>query len=136
MPKFKIETSLYEPVTVEVEGGRIFTSVPLSPQLIKGIQAIEDEVKGARPLDSMETVTRQVALIFGLEAKDIETVDVRILQRILELATEAMTSGRGATIKNVLAPEQVAEAMTPAAAPPDEATAEKNGLRPEGEISQ
>lgn len=127
MPKFKLETSLYEPVTVEVEGGRTFTSVPLSPQLIRGIQAIEDEARGSTPLRALESVTRQVALIFGVGPEEIESVDVRILQRVLEIATEAMT-------------RNAASLKVPTTVPPDEpvdkATAEKNGSRPEGETLQ
>jgi prolyl-tRNA editing enzyme YbaK/EbsC (Cys-tRNA(Pro) deacylase) len=113
MPKFKIETSLFEPVTIEVEGGRTYTSVPLSPFLIREAAKIEEQRK-AGTLDETTATTQQVALIFGLESKDVETIDVRILIQILEYATGAMMGGKAGSIaveataeKNVSKPEAV-----------------------------
>ncbi len=123
MPSFKIASSLFEPVTVEVEGGRTFTSRPLSPQLIQGIRAIEERVLKSG-LDAMEAVTLQVGLIFGVDPKEIEAIDVRILQRILEYSTEAMKGGRGGSVP--------ADQATPAPVAP-EVTAEKNVPKPEAD---
>ena len=98
MPRFKIETSLFEPVTVEVEGqGLTYASVPLSPFLIREISKI-DEQRRAGTLDEMTAVTQQVALIFGVEATEVERIDVRILGRILEYATKAMMGGKAGTV--------------------------------------
>jgi len=113
MPRFKIETSLFEPVTIEVEGGRTFESVPLSPSLIRSIGEIENERK-AGSVDEMTALTRQVGLIFGVDASEVEALDVRVLGQILKHATDAMTTGKAGKIDA-------------------EATAEKNAPTPEGE---
>jgi len=118
MPRFRIETSLFEPVTIEVEGGRTFVSVPLSPFLIRRISEIEEQRK-AKTLDEMAAVTQQVALIFGVEAKDVEIIDIRILTQILGHATDAMMGGKAGKVE----------------AEP-EVTAEKNAPTPEEKVSQ
>jgi len=123
MPRFKIETSLFEPVTIEVEGGRTYESVPLSPYLTKEVGKLEEQRK-AGTLDDMTAVTQQVALIFGLEPKDVETTDVRILNRMLEDVMAAMKSDRAG---------KVVESASPEAA---EAASEKNAPMPEGGVSQ
>lgn len=115
MPRFKIETSLFEPVTIEVEGGRIYTAVPLSPFLIREISKIEEQRKTGT-LDATDAIIQQVALIFGLEAKDVETIDVRVLTQILTYATSAMTGGRSGKVAEV--------------------EAEKNAPKPEGGTTQ
>lgn len=115
MPRFKIETSLFEPVTIEVEGGRTYTSVPLSPFLIREIQKIEEQRK-AGTLDVMTAITQQVAFIFGIETKDVEIIDVRLLTKILEYATNAMMGGRAGKVET--------------------AAVEKNAPKPEGETTQ
>ncbi len=116
MPRYKIETSLFEPVTIEVEGGRIYTSVPLSPFLIREITKIEEQRK-AGTLDTMIAITQQVALIFGVEAKEVETIDIRILTQILGYATNAMMGEKAGKIAV-------------------EVTAEKNAPKPEGGTTQ
>jgi hypothetical protein len=123
VPHFKIETSLFEPVMIEVEGGRTYESVPLSPFLIREIGKI-DEQRKAGTLDGADAVIQEVALIFGLEMKDVEKIDIRLLTQILEYATAAMSSGRAG---------KASLAVTPAET---EATAEKNAPTPEGGISQ
>jgi hypothetical protein len=128
MPRYKIETSLFEPVTIEVEGGRTFQSVPLSPFLIREISKLEEQ-RRAGTMDDMTAITQQVALIFGVDIKEIETIDVRILGRVIEHATAAMSGGKGG---------KVAETPTPTEAPAgavDEVTAEKNGPKPEDAVS-
>ena len=116
MPRFKIETSLFEPVTIDVEGGRTYASVPLSPFLIREVAKIEEQ-RNAKTLSDSDAVIQQVALIFGIEAKDVEITDIRVLTKILEHATSAMGGGRAG--------------KTPLA----EVTAEKNAPTPEDAIS-
>ena len=123
MPRFKIETSLFEPVTIEVEGGRIYESAPLSPRLIKEVARLEEQRK-AKTLDDMTAITQQVGLIFGIAAEEVETIDMRILNRILENVMEAMKPSE---------PGKPAEPVSPGAAG---VTAEKNGPTPGGEVSQ
>ena len=113
MPRFKIETSLFEPVTIEVEGGRTYESVPLSPLLIREISKV-DEQRKAGTLENVAAVVQQIALIFGIDPKEVETIDVRLLNRILEHVTAVML---GAKAGNV----------------PDEVTAEKNAPTPGSE---
>ena len=116
MPRYKIEKSLFEPVEIEVESGRTYTSVPLSPFLLREISKLEEQRK-AGTLDTTAAITQQVALIFGLEAKDIEITDIRILTKILEYATEAMKGGKAGKITA-------------------EAAVEKNAPKPEAETTQ
>ena len=125
MPRFKIETSLFEPVTIEVEGGRTYQSAPLSPSMLREIDELEKQ-KNAGTLDSITATIRQVALIFGLEPKDIETVDFRILNRILEYVATVMIASRAV---------KVVAAVEPKTPKTDEAEleAEKNGPTPGSE---
>jgi len=125
MPRFKIETSLFEPVTIEVEGGRTYQSAPLSPSMLREIDELEKQ-KNAGTLDSITAVIQQVALIFGLEPKDIETVDFRILNRILEHVATVMIASRAV---------KVVAAVEPKTPKTDEAKleAEKNGPMPGSE---
>lgn len=118
MPHFKIEKSLYEPVTIEVEGGRVFESVPISTSLLRDITRLDEQVN-AKAMDPEAALIKQVALIFGADEKELESLDFRVLSRILEYANEAMVQDRG---------EKAGEQK--------EAEAEKNGPEPGGEISQ
>jgi hypothetical protein len=138
MPRFKIETSLFEPVTIEVEGGRTYESVPLSPRLIREMSKLEEQRK-AKTLGDDTIIVQEVALIFGLEAKEVETIDIRILAQILEHATGAMMGGKAGKVQGVAtsAAVQAEEASPPPVAlAVDEVTASKNVPKPEGEISQ
>jgi len=123
MPRFKIETSLFEPVTIEVEGGRTYESVPLSPYLTKEIGKLEEQ-RRAGTLDDVTAVTQQIALVFGLEPKDVERTDVRILNRMLEDVQESMKGSRTDKVVELASAELT------------EAASEKNVLKPGGEISQ
>ena len=123
MPRFKIETSLFEPVTIEIEGGRTFESAPLSPYLIKEVARLEEQRK-AKTLDDMTAVTQQVALIFGIDPKEVETIDLRILNRILENVMEAMESNKAGKVTDT----------TPSGSA--EVASEKNAPTPEAGISQ
>jgi hypothetical protein len=123
MPRFKIETSLFEPVTIEIEGGRTYESVPLSPLLTKEVGRLEEQRK-AGTLDDIAALTQQIALIFGLEPKDVERMDIRVLNRMLEDVQESMKGGRTGKV------------VEPASAESAEAASEKNAPKPEGEISQ
>lgn len=125
MPKFKIETSLFEPVTIEIEGGRTYVSAPLSPSMIKAVSNLEEQRK-AKTLEDMTALTQQVALIFGIDAKEVETTDIRVLSRILEHVTNAMMGAKGGKVPSPEVPDKSV----------DEVTAEKNGLTPGAGISQ
>lgn len=122
MPRYKIERSLFEPVTIEVEGGRTYESAELSPRLIREVSEL-DEQRKAGTLEGDVYVVQAVALIFGLKPEEIETTDIRLLSRMLTLATDAMGGGKAG---------KAAEAASSEAA---EATAEKNGQKPGSEPS-
>jgi len=139
MPHFKIETSLFEPVTIEVEGGRTYESAPLSPSMLKAIDKLENQ-KQDGTLDSFTAVVQQIALIFGLEPKDIEPIDIRILNRILENVSVVLLAGKQAKIATVETPSNPAEldAIAPPAEAPGvtEVEVEKNAPKPGDGISQ
>lgn len=123
MPHFKIERSLYEPVTIEVEGGRVFESVPISTRLLKEITRLDEQVKG-QALDAETALIRQVSLLFGVDEKELENIDFRVLSRILEHANAAVSRDKSAEP----AGDQPVEKK--------EVEVEKNVSEPGGEISQ
>ncbi len=138
MPRFKIETSLYEPVTVEVEGGRTFVSVPFSPQLTKAVLAL-DKQRRAKELDMNEFVVQGVGLFFGLDPKEIETIDIRVLTQVMNYAMEALNGGPVKKAEDAAADVPPAKTAKPEESPApgvDEVTAEKNVPKPGGEASQ
>lgn len=122
MPHFKIERSLYEPVTIEVEGGRVFESVPISTRLLKEITRLDEQVKD-KSLDAETALIRQVSLLFGADEAELENVDFRVLSKILEYANAAVRNKGGEP-----AGDQPGEKS--------EAEVEKNGSEPGGETSQ
>jgi hypothetical protein len=115
MPTFRIASSLYEPVTIELEDGRKFVSAPLSPFLIQEITKLQEQMK-AGTLDGRAAIIQQVALVYSIDVKEVERMDVRILEAMMENASRAITSGRGG-----------------GAVP--EIEVEKNAQKPGGEIS-
>jgi hypothetical protein len=123
VPHFKIERSLYEPVTIEVEGGRVFESVPISTRLLKEITRLDEQVKG-QALDAETALIRQVSLLFGVDEKELENIDFRVLSRILEHANAAVSRDKSAEP----AGDQPVEKK--------EVEVEKNVSEPGGEISQ
>lgn len=129
MPRFKIETSLFEPVTIEVESGRTYESVPLSPLLIREVSKLEEQRK-ARTLDGDVYVVQAVALIFGLKPEEVEIIDIRLLSQMLEHATAAMSGGKaGKVTAEIVIPPTVAEQKIKDAVA--EALDSKNGPKPE-----
>ena len=123
MPRHKIETSLHEPVTIDVEGGRTYESAPLSARLIREVGKLEEQRK-AGTLEGDVYVVQAVALIFGLKPEEIEDIDIRVLNRMLEHATAAIQGGKA---------EKAAGDVPPVVA---EVTAEKNAQTPGSETSQ
>jgi len=129
MPRFKIETSLFEPVTIEVEGGRTYESVPLSPLLIREVQKLEEQRK-AKTLDGDVYVVQAVALIFGLKPEEVEIIDIRLLSQMLEHATTAIMGGKAGKVmpenftSSTVAEQKIKDAVA-------EALDSKNGLKPE-----
>jgi hypothetical protein len=128
VPQFKIENSLFEPVTIEVEGGRTFQSVPLSPFLIREISKLEEQRK-AKTMDDMAAISQQIALIFGVDLKEVETIDVRILVQAIEYATDAINGGKAGQLAKIPIPPEPPSGVV------DEVTAEKNGLKPGDAVS-
>ena len=131
MPRFKIETSLFEPVTIEVEGGRTYESAPLSDLLLREMSRLEEQRK-AKTLEDMAYLVQSVALIYGLKPEEAETIDIRILGRMVELANTAMNGGKAGKVEAVVPPPEVppAKTLTPEEAAAAEVTAEKNALTP------
>jgi len=109
VPTFKIASSLYEPVTNELEDGRKYESAPLSPFLIQEISKIQEQLK-AGTLEGQAAIIQQVSIIYGLDPKEAEKIDVRILQAMVENAAKAMMGSRAG---KVVAPEIEAEKNVP-----------------------
>lgn len=134
MPKFKVDTSLFEPVEIDVGEGRVFKSVPFSPPLFREIDKLEAQKK-AGTLEGFEYVLRYVALIFGLKPEDLDGVDVRILSEVMRLVDAAMNAGKPAA-KAKDEPGEKPSAEVQASPEAAEATASKNEPKPGDESSQ
>ena len=117
MPTFKIASSLYEPVTNELEDGRKFISAPLSPFLIQEVTKIQEQLK-AGTLEGQAAIIQQISIIYGLDLKEAEKIDIRILEAMIENAAKAIRSNRPG------------QPTTP------EIEAEKNAPKPEAETTQ
>jgi hypothetical protein len=125
VPSFKIETSLFEPVTIEVEGGRTFTSVPVSPGLLREVDKLRAQ-RLAGTLEDTDAIIREVSLIFGVDPKDIETTDIRVLKKLLDYAMDTLTKSLGGAPKAGEEPAAAGVVDDPAV----KETAEKNGSEP------
>jgi hypothetical protein len=132
VPKFKIETSLYEPITLELKDGRTLESVDFSDLLFRSIAEL-DRQKEAGTLDGVAHLVMSIALVFGVKREDLETIDIRVLGDILAYIGEVVVASRGGKPRAIsLAPSATAIPTSPV----DEVAAEKNGPAPGGEISQ
>lgn len=119
MPKFKIPASLFEPITIEVEGGRTYESVPLSPDFVTTmVERLEQSKAGA--ITDVQFLIDQFAAVFAISQEEARTTDSRIIRAALDHVAQTMNAQ---------------SAAKPAADAPEEATAEKNVLRPEDDKS-
>lgn len=125
MPRFKVESSLHEPVTIELEDGRILESVDFSDLLFRKIAEL-DKLKNAGTLDGIAYIVLSVALVFGVKREDLETVDIRVLGKVIAYVGEVMVAGK-AGMAMVSAPSPMPDK------PVDEVTAEKNAPKPGSE---
>ena len=119
MPKFKIDATLYEPVTVEVEGGRTYESAPLSPALFRETDKMLAKKKAGEITD-MDFIIGQFALIFGITEDEAGKLDSRVINASLNHVTETMNSQIKAKVPDGTTVE---------------ATAEKNVQKPGDETS-
>jgi len=92
MRRFVIETSLFEPIEVEI-GGRVYATVALSKQLIDAINDIQAQVR-EKKLADLDGSVRVAALIFGVPVEEFETLDLRALNPAVEYALQALNEGR------------------------------------------
>jgi hypothetical protein len=93
MPKFKIETSFFEPIIIELEGGKVFESVPLSKPVTEEIGLIADKMV-AGTIPELTAMVQQFSIIFGVDAAEAEKIDLRIIRKALTIATGVMTDQR------------------------------------------
>lgn len=86
---FEIEKSFPDPVTIEIEGGKTYTTVPFSTLLLKKMNAIKKLVEDGI-LENEEGEAQTFALLFDVEIKEAETLDLRIIGRILKNVFQVM----------------------------------------------
>jgi hypothetical protein len=80
MPKLKIDTSLFEPLTIEV-GDAVYTTVPFTDSLLMKIQ----ENHG---------IIEQASAIFGRPVEEFAAMDVRLIKKLLEAAADELNQSR------------------------------------------
>lgn len=102
MKRFVVETSLYEPIEVQI-GDKVYTTQPLSNALIKSIGAVEAAVR-EKKISDVDGAVRLAALVFGAPPEEFETLDLRALNPAVGYALEALNEGRTGGQKNGEAP--------------------------------
>ena len=110
-------------MTIELEDGRILESVDFSDLLFRKIAEL-DKLKNAGTLDGIAYIVLSVALVFGVKREDLETVDIRVLGKVIAYVGEVMIAGRAGMVS---APSPMPDK------PVDEVTAEKNAPKPGSE---
>jgi len=78
-----IKKSSFEPISIEVEGDRIYTTVPLSPLLFKKIYALEEECKKGT-LGVLDSLVQAFMLIFDLPMDEAEELDIRLMKQLVD----------------------------------------------------
>lgn len=133
--RIRLDKTLYEPLECELPDGRVLTTVPFTPPVLRAVQEIE-RARKEKELDSPRAVVKQISLLFGAEETEVETIDSRILNDILTLASERMSMGKvkasPADVPLADVPANAAGLQDPATDPgpaPDPAGDEKNESR-------
>ncbi len=90
MPRVKIETSLYDPLVIEL-GDKVYTSVPRSMRLIRELETLKKKGESGE-IDDLEVSAGVLGFVFGVESVEFETIDGALLVAIAEKATQYIGS--------------------------------------------
>jgi hypothetical protein len=138
--RIRLDKTLYEPLEIELPDGRILTTVPFAPPVLRAITEF-DRQRRAGELDNPTAIVKQVALVYGIDEAEVEKIDSRILNEILTRASEKMSEGnvkaRPAGSPPADVPASEAGLQDPATDPapaPDPAGEEKNGSGPASKL--
>jgi hypothetical protein len=144
MPTYKIARSLYEPVTIEVEGGATLETVPLTDTIKQKIRELSAERESGKISDD-GLISGEFFLIFGIDAAELPAYSQELQEWAVVCAMKVF-SDRNSQKVQVMAggnppSSSSLETMTVAKAypvpePVSEAQAEKNASKPGSETSQ
>jgi hypothetical protein len=90
--RFIVETSLYDPIEVDISG-KVYQTQPLSRKMIQAVNEINGQCQKGE-IDSVDRVYKLAALIFGSAPEEFDSLDIRALTEAVEYSLEALNSGR------------------------------------------
>jgi hypothetical protein len=93
MKRFKVETSLFEPIEVEI-AGKVFVTQPLSAKLIREVNDLLSQIRDKK-VDEVEGTVKVAALIFGADPVEFDAMDIRALTVAVDYAQAEMAASRG-----------------------------------------
>lgn len=96
MRRVKVNPSLYEPIEVEGPDGKIYTTLPLKPEIIRKTTALLGAAK--TPAENVDAVIEQMNLTFGVPKEELENFDIRVMGEMLRLVTDEVEKQRSAPI--------------------------------------
>lgn len=124
MPRFKIETSLFDPLVIEL-GDKVFTSVPRSVQLVETVTALDAD-RSAKKISDNDFMIQFLGLMFDVNPQEFRVLDKAIMEAIADRAL-AYVHPPAPVVPLVLptvAEQKIADAIAEASDP-------KNAKKPE-----
>jgi hypothetical protein len=90
MPKLKIDTSLFEPIEIEIDG-KVYEARRLTRDVFKEIQALDEEISAG----NIEAGYKLLEMLLGQEAVDvISGLDISIVNQICDfIVNRVATTG-------------------------------------------
>jgi len=125
MPRFRIEESLFDPLVIEL-GGRVFTSVPRSVQLVETVQALDGRRK-AKEISDTDFMIQFLGLMFDVNPQEFKVLDKAIIEAIADRALEYVHPATS-KISPAADEKKIAEAIEEAKDPKNEKKPEQTPL--------
>ena len=126
MPRFKIETSLFDPLVIEL-GDKVYTSVPRSVQLSEAVKDLDAD-RLSKKISDNDFAVQFLGLMFDVNPQEFKVLDRAIMEAIAERALDYVHPP-APKVPPTVAEQKIADAIA-------EAKDSKNGPKPEGGISQ
>ena len=125
MPRFKIETSLFDPLVIEL-GDKVYTSVPRSVQLTETVKDLDAE-RLAKKISDNDFAVQFLGLMFDVNPQEFRVLDRAIMEAIADRALDYVRP-----VTPIIPPTVAEQKIKDAVA---EALDSKNGRKSEDEIS-
>jgi len=95
MPRVQVdEKTLYDPLVIDFGDGRVYTSVPRSPVLLKKLDELGKRSKSGE-ISNNDFAPLFLELIFGVEAGTFDNTDISVLIKMSVLANEYVSPKQG-----------------------------------------